>query len=204
MWLASIIDASDDAIISKNLGGIITSWNKGAEQLFGYFANEVIGKSITILAPPERRGEDYAILESVRRGDRVAHYETVRQRKDGSPIDVSLTISPIRGAAGEIVGASKIARDITERKRIEAQVSVLAREAEHRAKNVLANVGAIVQLSRADSTGWPEESDRGTHRCACQRPFVVRPVALDRSRPRHSAEAGVVALFPRKGDTHAN
>jgi PAS domain S-box-containing protein len=151
MWLASIVEFSDDAIISKTVNGIITSWNKGAERLFGYSAEEVIGKSITIVIPPERHGEEDAILKLIRRGDHIEHYETVRQRKDGSLIDISLTISPIRGAAGKIVGASKIARDISERKRIEAQVSVLAREAEHRAKNLLANVGAMVQLSQADT-----------------------------------------------------
>ncbi len=150
-WLASIVEFSDDAIIGKNVDGIITSWNKGAERLFGYSAEEAIGKPITILIPPERQSEEYLILGSIRRGNRIEHYETVRRRKDGSLIDISLTISPVRGAAGEIVGASKIARDITERKRSEAQISMLAREAEHRAKNLLANVGAMVQLSQADT-----------------------------------------------------
>jgi PAS domain S-box-containing protein len=151
MWLASIVEFSDDAIISKNLDGIITSWNKGAERLFGYLAEEAIGKSVTILIPPERQDEEEAILERVRRGDVVEHYETVRQRKDGSLVDISLTVSPIRGADGKVVGASKIAHDITERKRSQAQISVLAREAEHRAKNLLANVKATVQLSQADT-----------------------------------------------------
>jgi PAS domain S-box-containing protein len=116
-WLASIVEFSDDAIVSKNLDGIITSWNKSAERLFGYLAEEVIGKSVTILIPPERLDEETAILERLRRGDRINHYETVRLRKDGSLIDVSLTISPMKGADGNIVGASKLARDITERKR---------------------------------------------------------------------------------------
>jgi len=150
-WLASIVEFSDDAIVSKNLDGIITSWNKGAERLFGYLAEEAVGKSVTILIPPERLGEETEILERIRRGDRIEHYETVRRRKDGGLIDVSLTISPMEGAEGKLVGASKIARDITERKRSEAQISVLAREAEHRAKNLLANVGAMVQLSQADT-----------------------------------------------------
>jgi PAS domain S-box-containing protein len=150
-WLASIVEFSDDAIVSKNLDGIITSWNRGAERLFGYLAEEAVGKPVTILIPPERLDEETAILERLRRGDRIDHCETVRRRKDGSLIDVSLTISPIRGADGNIVGASKIARDITERKRSEVQISMLAREAEHRAKNLLANVGAMVQLSQADT-----------------------------------------------------
>ena len=149
--LASIVEFGDDAIVSKNLDGIITSWNKGAERMFGYLAEEVIGKSITILIPPERHHEEDVILERIRRGDRIDHYETIRRGKDGNLIDMSLTISPLRDAHGTVVGASKIARDITEHKRSEAQISVLAREAEHRAKNLLANVGAMVQLSEADT-----------------------------------------------------
>jgi PAS domain S-box-containing protein len=97
MWLASIVEFSDDAIISKNLDSIMASWNKGAEQLFGYLPEEAIGKSVTILIPPDRQDEEAMIIERIRGGARVDHYETVRQRKDGSLIDVSLTISPIRG-----------------------------------------------------------------------------------------------------------
>jgi PAS domain S-box-containing protein len=150
-WLASIVEFSDDAIISKDLDGIITSWNKGAERLFGYLAEDAIGQPVTILIPSEQYHEEVAIIERIRRGDRVDHYETVRRRKDGSLIDVSLTISPVRDGAGKVIGASKIARDISERKRSEAQLSALAREAEHRAKNLLANVKAMVQLSQADT-----------------------------------------------------
>jgi PAS domain S-box-containing protein len=117
MWLSSIVDFSDDAIISKNLDGTITSWNKGAERLFGYLAEEAIGKSVTILIPPDRHYEEDRILKLIRRGERIEHYETVRRRKDGSLVDISLTISPLRGAEGKVVGASKVARDITERKR---------------------------------------------------------------------------------------
>lgn len=149
--IASIVESSDDAIVSKDLNGVIVTWNKGAERIFGYTAEEVIGKSITILIPPDRHEEEPAILERIRRGERVEHYETVRMRKHGSPVDISLTVSPIKNAEGKIVGASKIARDITERKRSEAQITVLAREAEHRAKNVLATVQAIVNLSDSDT-----------------------------------------------------
>jgi PAS domain S-box-containing protein len=116
MWLSSIVEFSDDAIISKNLDGTITSWNKGAERLFGYLAEEAIGKPVTMLIPADRQYEEGAILKLVRRGDRVEHYETVRQRKDGTRVDISLTVSPIRGAEGKVVAASKVARDITERK----------------------------------------------------------------------------------------
>jgi PAS domain S-box-containing protein len=153
-WLASIVEFGNDAIASSNLDGIITSWNKGAERIYGYLSEEIIGKSITILIPPERLHEEDAILESIRRGDRVDHYETIRRRKDGNLIDMSLTISPVRDANGTVIGASKIARDITERKRSEAQIAILAREAEHRAKNLLANVKAVVHLSQA---GTPDD-----------------------------------------------
>ncbi|MGA8414885.1 MAG: PAS domain S-box protein [Xanthobacteraceae bacterium] len=147
----SIVESSDDAIISKDLDGIITSWNWGAEQLFGYTADEVIGKPVTILIPAERQEEEPEILARIRRGERIGHYETVRRRKDGSFVDISLTVSPIYGSDGEIIGASKIARDITDRKRAEEKISLLAREAEHRARNVLATVQAVVHLSQADT-----------------------------------------------------
>ena len=117
--LAAIVESSDDAIFSKNLGGIITSWNRGAQQLFGYAAQEAIGQPVTMLYPPDRLDEEAGILESIRRGERIESYETVRLRKDGTTLDVSLTISAIVDSQGRIVGASKIARDITERKRAE-------------------------------------------------------------------------------------
>src|SRR5215471_18535346 len=160
-WLASIVESSDDAIISRNLDGVITSWNKGAERLFGYLAEEVIGKPVAILIPPERQHEETAIRERIRRGDRIDRYETIRRRKDGNLIDVSLTISPMRDAEGKVVGASKIARDITERKRSEAQISALAHEAEHRAKNLLANVKAMVRLSQSDTPNGLKEAIEG-------------------------------------------
>src|SRR5258707_15598261 len=112
--LAAIIASSDDAIISKGLDGTITSWNGGAERIFGYLAEEVIGKPIMILIPPDRQKEEETILGRIGRGQRVEHYETVRQRKDGSLIDISLTISPVSNAQCKVIGASKIARDITE------------------------------------------------------------------------------------------
>ena len=117
--LASIVESSGDAIVSKDLNGIIVSWNRAAENLFGYAAEEVIGKSITILIPEELHDEEPKILERIRRGDSLDHYETIRQRKDGSRLPVSLGVSPVRDAHGTIVGASKIARDITARKQAE-------------------------------------------------------------------------------------
>jgi PAS domain S-box-containing protein len=115
-WLASIVESSDDTIISNDLQGIIRSWNTGAQRLFGYFAEEVVGKSITILIPSDRQDDEPSILERLRCGERIEHYETVRLRKDGSLVDISLTVSPVKDARGEVIGASKIARDITERK----------------------------------------------------------------------------------------
>src|SRR5215203_2783512 len=113
-WLMALIESADDAIISKTLEGIITSWNQGAERMFGYTADEVIGKSVTILIPEGHRNEEPAILARLRAGERIEHYETVRMRKDGTLRQISLTVSPIIGPRGTIVGASKIARDITE------------------------------------------------------------------------------------------
>ena len=124
--LAAIVEGSDDAIVSKDLSGVITSWNAGAERLFGYLAEEAIGKPITIIIPKGRQGEEPNILSRIRRGERVDHFETVRRRKDGSLLDISLTVSPITDAKGQIIGASKIARNITERKRAERS----ARDAE--------------------------------------------------------------------------
>ncbi len=115
--LASIVESSEDAIVSKNLDGIIMSWNQGAERLFGYTAAEVVGKSIAILIPPDRLEEEPKILERLKRGERVEHFETLRVRKDGSHLNVSLTISPVRAADGRIVGASKVARDVTDKVR---------------------------------------------------------------------------------------
>ena len=148
-WQASIVESSDDAIVSKNLDGVITSWNRGAERVFGYTAAEAVGQPITIVIPQDRQDEERTILTRIRRGKRVDRFETVRRRQHGSLIVVSLTISPVRNAEGKVVGASKIARDITEQKRSQEQIATLAREAEHRSKNLLANVQAIVNLSQA-------------------------------------------------------
>jgi PAS domain S-box-containing protein len=150
--LASIVESSDDAIVSKNLDGIITSWNTGAQRVFGYTAEEAIGQPITIVIPQDRQGEEREILTRIRRGERIDHFETIRQRKHGSLIVVSLTVSPVKNAAGKIVGASKIARDITEQKRNQERIATLAREAEHRSKNLLATVQATVNLSQADTS----------------------------------------------------
>ncbi|HKQ77231.1 MAG TPA: PAS domain S-box protein [Blastocatellia bacterium] len=138
--MAAIVESSDEAIISKDLNGIILSWNEGAEKLFGYTTAEVIGKPVTILIPPDRAYEEPLILERLRRGEQVDHYETVRRRKDGSDVDISLTISPIRDKSGKVVAASKIARNITDRKRIENErEEILLRESAARAEAEAAN-----------------------------------------------------------------
>ena len=144
--LASIVESSDDAIVSKDLDGIIRTWNSGAERLFGYGAAEVIGKPVTILFPPGREDEEPGILARIRRGERIHHYETVRRRKDGELLDISLTVSPVRDAGGNIVGASKIARDITGRKEAERKL----RDSEQRLSELLAAIPAAIYTTDAD------------------------------------------------------
>jgi two-component system cell cycle sensor histidine kinase/response regulator CckA len=119
--LAAVVESSDDAIISKTLSGIITSWNRAAERIYGYTAEEMIGQYASVLLPPSRKGEFEIMLEKIRRGEHVTRLDSVRVRKDGTPVEVSVTISPIAGPTGEIIGASSIARDITDSRREEAE-----------------------------------------------------------------------------------
>src|SRR5262245_57826704 len=153
--LAAIVLSSDDAIISKTLEGRITSWNAGATRIFGYEASETIGQSIFRIIPPELQGEEHEILARLQRGERIDHYETVRVAKDGRRIDVSLTVSPLHDRSGKVIGASKVGRDITDRKRAEKLQRVLTEELSHRVKNTLATVQAIASqsLMRAKSSG---------------------------------------------------
>lgn len=146
LQLAAIVESSDDAIVSKDLNGIIATWNQGAERLFGYKANEIIGKPVTLLIPAGRLDEEPQILDRIKRGERVDHYETVRRRKDGSTCDVSLTISPIKDGRGNIIGASKIARDISDRKAAEANV----RESERRLQELIAAIPAAIYTTDAE------------------------------------------------------
>ncbi|MBI4637862.1 MAG: PAS domain S-box protein [Candidatus Rokubacteria bacterium] len=153
--LAAIVESSDDAIIGKTLDGVITSWNRAAERLYGYSAAEALGRSIALIMPPDRSHELDEILQRLARGERVENYEAVRVRKDGTRIDVSITISPVKDGAGRIVGASGIGRDITERKRAEAarwetavlrSVASLASAAAHEINNALAVVSGNLEL----------------------------------------------------------
>jgi two-component system CheB/CheR fusion protein len=142
-FLVAIVESSDDAILSKDLDGIITSWNRGAERLFGYSAEEAVGDSITLLIPEDRLEEEQTILDRIRQGRTVGHYETVRKCKDRSLVAISLTVSPVRTIDGEIVGASSIARDITERKRAHEHQLFLVREMQHRTQNLFAVIQSL-------------------------------------------------------------
>jgi PAS domain S-box-containing protein len=165
--LAAIVENSDDAIISKDLNSIVTSWNRGAEVLFGYTALEAIGRPITMLMPPDRKDEEPGILARIRRGKRIEPYETVRRRKDGALVDVSLSVSPILDAGGDIVGASTIARDIGERVKAQKALQEADRRKDeflailsHELRNPLAPIrNAVTLLQEAD--------DEETRRQAC-------------------------------------
>jgi PAS domain S-box-containing protein len=205
--LVSIVESSDDAIISKDLDGIIRTWNTAAERLFGYMAEEAIGQSVTMLIPAERQEEEPGILARLRRGERVHHFETIRRRKDGSPVDISLTISPLRDGSGRIVGASKIARDITERKEAQRKIQ----ESEQHLQELPAAIPAAIYTTDAvgkityfneaavDLAGrtpvlgsdewcvtWKLYNPDGTPLPHDQRPMAV---ALKEGRPIRNAEA---------------
>lgn len=154
--LAAIVESSDDAILTKDLDGTVTSWNRGAELLFGYRAAEIIGRPIMLLLPDDRQDEEARILARLRSGKRVRHYETVRLRKEGSLVEISLSVSPLRDASGTVIGASTIARDITERKQAEERQRLLLREMDHRLKNLFALAASIVGLSAHDAES-PQE-----------------------------------------------
>ena len=154
--LVSIVESSDDAILGTDLDGVITSWNDAATRLYGYDPDEIIGQPVMVLVPDDRPDEEPGIIERIRGGDRVHHYETVRRRKDGGFVEISLTVSPIKDAEGRVVGASKIARDISERRRAEEQERLLLREMNHRIKNLFALASGVVTLSAHSAKTAPE------------------------------------------------
>jgi PAS domain S-box-containing protein len=170
-WLSAIIESAEDAVISKTLEGVITSWNKGAERIFGYTAAEAVGQPVTILIPTDHLDEEPAILARLRAGERVEHYETVRRRKDGTLIDIALTVSPIRGPQGRIIGASKIARDITGRKRAELALRQSEQELSDFFENAVVGLhwvgpdGTILRANRAEMEmlGYAPEEYLGHH-----------------------------------------
>ena len=156
-YLGAIIESSDDAIVSKDLNGFITSWNKSAERIFGYLASEVIGRHITLVIPSERLGEEDKILAALRSGNRVDHFETMRRHKDGHMVPVSLTVSPIKDSSGKIVGASKVARDISER--INAQQAL--DESDRKKDEFITNMSPRVTHTneRGHRTCWSSQDD---------------------------------------------
>jgi PAS domain S-box-containing protein len=162
--LVSIVESSDDAILSTDLNGVITTWNDGATRLFGYAPEEIIGKPLNVLIPEDRRREEPNIFERIRRAQPADHYETVRRRKDGSRVEISLTVSPIKDAGGRIIGASKIARNISERRRAEEQERLLLREMNHRIKNLFALASGVVTLSAQSAKTAPELAEMVRHR----------------------------------------
>jgi PAS domain S-box-containing protein len=192
--LAAIVESSDDAIISKDFNGIIRTWNAAAERLFGYKAEEIIGRPITVLIPESRHDEEPEIIARIRRGERVEHYDTVRRRKDGSLIELSITVSPVRTPDGRIVGASKIARDITARRRIEDQRRLLLREMNHRVKNLFAVAAGVVVLS-ARSAASPLEMADAVRR---------RLLALTRAHELTRAEIGEDGIVEERATTLAD
>lgn len=174
-WLAAIVESSADSIISKDLNGIVTSWNQGAERMFGYQADEIVGRSILTLIPPDRLEEEDRILSVLRAGERLRDFETVRRCKDGRLIHVSLTISPIRNQDGVIVGISKIARDITERKLAHETQTLLLKELNHRSKNLLAVADAIVrQTAKSTAPGeFVERISRRLHALSVNQDLMI-------------------------------
>jgi PAS domain S-box-containing protein len=205
-YLAAIVESSEDAIIGKSIDSLITSWNKGAETLFGYTRDEVLGKAITVLIPEDRLNEEVEIMRKLRRGEVVEHFETVRRRKDGKLIDVSVTISPIRAEDGSVIGASKVARDITGRKdsarKLEALAQSLAEKnkeleaivyiASHDLRSPLVNIQGFTQELRADCeilSNWLHADGK-----QAVPPHVQRVLLEDIPESLDFVQAGVVKI----------
>jgi len=177
--LAAIVDSSDDAIISKDLNGIITSWNRAAERLFGFTPDEAIGKSIRMVIPADRQAEEDEVLGRIRQGLSVEHFETIRQRKDGSQFPISLTVSPIRDGRGRLIGASKIARDITERRLAE-----LHAEQSNRRTVFLAQISEALNRSLdSEKTLKTMASTRAPPILSLIHPPIGRMIVASRTKP---------------------
>jgi PAS domain S-box-containing protein len=210
--LAAIVESSDDAILAKDLTGVIITWNQGAERLFGYTQDEVVGKPVTILIPADRQDEEPAILARIRNGERIEHYETIRRRKDGSLVEISLTVSPIKNLDGRIVGASKIARDITQQRRAQERQLLLLREMNHRVKNLFTIASSLVSLS-ARSAATPRElaSDVGARLAALSRAHELTlsrtpgsPAAAESSTTLHALITTIIAPYDDESQSGSN
>ena len=224
--LAAIVDSSDDAIVSKNLDGIIRSWNKGAERIFGYTAEEAIGEHITLIIPPDRHAEEDDILARLRCGERIDHFQTVRRRKDGMLLDVSLTISPVRDSSGQIIGASKVARDITVQKRTAEKMRIadeslrlmrvqdeerrrIAREFHDSAGQTLTVLGlSLAQLIQNAEVVAPELAKQGKeieevvqqlHREIRTTSYLLHPPLLDEAGLKSAVSWYVQGIVERSG-----
>ena len=188
--LAAIVTSSQDAIVSKTLDGVVTSWNDGATRIFGYSAEEMVGHLITKIIPPELHYEEHDILARIRGGERVDHFETKRVAKDGRSVEVSVTISPLRDKWGRIVGASKVGRDVTERKRAEERQQILVNELNHRVKNTLATVQSLAaQTLRSGGVGKSTRDDFESRLLALSKAHDH----LTRSNWEHAELATIVA-----------
>jgi two-component system, LuxR family, sensor kinase FixL len=197
-WLAAIADSTDDAIVGKNLDGIVISWNRAAEQMFGYPAAEIIGQSINRIIPPDRLAEEASILDRVRRGEKLVHFETARRRKDGRIIPVSLTISPIRGADRRIIGVSKIARDLSEVARVDHEL----RRREALLRSILDTVpDALVVI---DGGGLIQSFSAAAERLFGFRheEVVGRNVSMLMPTPYREAHDGYLARYLATGERH--
>lgn len=205
-YLAAIVTSADDAIASKTLNGIVTSWNASAEQMFGYTAQEMVGQPILRLIPPDRHDEEDRILARLRAGERIEHFETVRMTKDGQSLDVSLTISPVRDSAGAIIGASKIVRNITEHKRVEEAL----RESEEKFRTLADNISTLAWMARPDGhigwynrrwyeyTGTSPESQEGWGWQSVHDPDVL-PLVLERWQESLATGEPFEMVFPLRG-----
>ena len=205
--LAAIVESSDDAIVSKDLNGIVQTWNPAAERMFGYTADDMIGRSIRGIIPPDRQAEEDEVLSRIRRGESIDHYETVRMRKDGTLVDVSLSVAPVRAPGGEVIGASKIARDITEKKRVLRELEAANRSKEEFLANLSHELrtplNAILGYARILRTPGmdPSALDRAAEVIERNGKMLAKLVSdvLDISR----IAAGKTRLNPRPSDVVA-
>ncbi len=197
--LAAIVDSTDDAVMSKDLNGILVSWNGGAERLYGWTGAEAVGRHISFIIPPHRAGEEQRILDTIRAGAKVDHYRTERLRKDGSVVPVSVTVSPLRDASGQVLGASVIARDMTEQQKLEQLRDEFIANAAHELRTPLSTLAGYVDLLTADGEELSESERNQIHgalRRQGEHAKVLVSALLDLAR----AESGRVEIELRSVD----